>query len=315
MRRLAHGRSDVKQYAGEQVCPVGEGIQSRKRHISGADHQGNQKDRKARQDWRGIPEDHGDAVHGKNLIVALRTKDVLFRSGELDAHQERFKAANQEEDKGSHHIPYSKVLVVYSRKPASDSLRSFPQFCEALLDGERTHCLLRNWDAARLALCHEERTSYRAIPRLMPNKFIRVAPPLDNDAETVCIGKRRNIQKTAWRNMALAANDHSRRGEPRRCGSDKSSLAFGTLYAEAQRRYLESVSPYARRLFHQMAVPEVDSIEGLPPAVALQQQRGSPTTRSSVGSVTTLSNLIRMLYSRAGEYPPQQTILMPNPFR
>ena len=59
-------------------------------------------------------------------------------------------------------------------------------------------------------------------------------------------------------------------------GSGKSSLAFGTLYAEAQRRYLESVSPYARRLFHQMAVPEVDAVEGLPPAVALQQQRGSP---------------------------------------
>src|SRR5712675_1957112 len=89
-------------------------------------------------------------------------------------------------------------------------------------------------------------------------------------------------------------------------GSGKSSLAFGTLYAEAQRRYLESVSPYARRLFHQMAVPEVDAIEGLPPAVALQQQRGSPTTRSSVGSVTTLSNLLRMLYSRAGTYPPGQ---------
>jgi len=92
-------------------------------------------------------------------------------------------------------------------------------------------------------------------------------------------------------------------------GSGKSSLAFGTLYAEAQRRYLESVSPYARRLFHQMAVPEVDEIEGLPPAVALQQQRGSPTTRSSVGSVTTLSNLLRMLYSRAGDYPRHQPLL------
>ena len=89
-------------------------------------------------------------------------------------------------------------------------------------------------------------------------------------------------------------------------GSGKSSLAFSTLYAEAQRRYLESVSPYARRLFHQMAVPEVDEIDGLPPAVALQQQRGSPTTRSSVGSVTTISNLLRMLYSRAGEYPRNQ---------
>ena len=89
-------------------------------------------------------------------------------------------------------------------------------------------------------------------------------------------------------------------------GSGKSSLAFGTLYAEAQRRYLESVAPYARRLFDQMGVPEVDRIDGLPPAVALQQQRGSPTTRSSVGSVTTLSNLLRMLYSRAGAYPPGQ---------
>ena len=92
-------------------------------------------------------------------------------------------------------------------------------------------------------------------------------------------------------------------------GSGKSSLAFGTLYAEAQRRYLESVSPYARRLFDQMAVPDVDDIQGLPPAVALQQQRGSPTSRSSVGSVTTLSNLMRMLYSRAGRYPRGQAEL------
>lgn len=92
-------------------------------------------------------------------------------------------------------------------------------------------------------------------------------------------------------------------------GSGKSSLAFGTLYAEAQRRYLESVSPYARRLFDQMGVPDVDEIEGLPPAVALQQQRGSPSSRSSVGTVTTLSNLLRMLYSRAGTYPPGQEIL------
>src|SRR4026209_1941000 len=96
--------------------------------------------------------------------------------------------------------------------------------------------------------------------------------------------------------------------------SGKSSLAFGTLYAEAQRRYLESVSPYARRLFHQLGVPEVDAIDGLPPAVALQQQHGAPTARSSVGSVTTLSNLLRMLYSRAGVYPPGQPILYAESF-
>lgn len=97
-------------------------------------------------------------------------------------------------------------------------------------------------------------------------------------------------------------------------GSGKSSLAFGTLYAEAQRRYLESVSPYARRLFHQMPVPEVDAIDGLPPAVALQQQRGTPTTRSSVGSVSTLSNSLRMLYSRAGDYPVGQELLYAESF-
>lgn len=97
-------------------------------------------------------------------------------------------------------------------------------------------------------------------------------------------------------------------------GSGKSSLAFGTLFAEAQRRYMESVAPYARRLFHQLGVPDVDEITGLPPAVALQQQRGAATTRSSVGSVTTLSNLLRMLYSRAGDYPPGQPILYAESF-
>jgi len=97
-------------------------------------------------------------------------------------------------------------------------------------------------------------------------------------------------------------------------GSGKSSLAFGTLYAEAQRRFLESVSPYARRLFHQMKVPTVDTIEGLPPAIALQQQKGGTSSRSSVGSVSSLSHLIRMLYSRAGDYPRGLDILYAEEF-
>jgi len=86
-------------------------------------------------------------------------------------------------------------------------------------------------------------------------------------------------------------------------GSGKSSLAFGTLYAEAQRRYFESVAPYARRLLQQVGAPHVREITGLPPAVALQQRRGVPSSRSTVGTLTTLSNLLRMLYSRAGTYP------------
>ncbi|GAA4676041.1 excinuclease ABC subunit UvrA [Streptomyces youssoufiensis] len=86
-------------------------------------------------------------------------------------------------------------------------------------------------------------------------------------------------------------------------GSGKSSLAFATVYAEAQRRYFESVAPYARRLIHQVGAPKVEEISGLPPAVALEQRRSAPTTRSSVGTVTTLSNSLRMLFSRAGSYP------------
>ena len=97
-------------------------------------------------------------------------------------------------------------------------------------------------------------------------------------------------------------------------GSGKSSLAFGTLYAESQRRYLESVAPYARRLVDQVGVPDVDAIDGLPPAVALQQQRGVGNARSTVASVTTLSSLVRMLYSRAGCYPPGQAMLYAEDF-
>jgi len=97
-------------------------------------------------------------------------------------------------------------------------------------------------------------------------------------------------------------------------GSGKSSLAFGTIFAEAQHRFLESVAPYARRLFEQVGVPDVDSIDGLPPAVALRQQRGAPSVRSSVGSVTTISNSLRMLYSRAGVYPPGHAMLFAEDF-
>src|SRR3954465_15070710 len=93
-------------------------------------------------------------------------------------------------------------------------------------------------------------------------------------------------------------------------GSGKSSLAFGTIYAEAQRRYFESVAPYARRLLQQTGAPKVDDIAGLPPAVALQQRRGGTSSRSSVGTVTTLSNLLRMLFSRAGRYPRGATEVM-----
>ncbi len=116
----------------------------------------------------------------------------------------------------------------------------------------------------------------------------------------------RNVDVSIPRNALVAFSGVS--------GSGKSSLAFGTVFAEAQRRYFESVAPYARRLIDQAGVPDVDAIEGLPPAVALQQQRGASNARSSVGSVTTLSSLVRMMYSRAGAYPAHQPMLYAEDF-
>lgn len=88
-------------------------------------------------------------------------------------------------------------------------------------------------------------------------------------------------------------------------GSGKSSLVFETVYAEAQRRYFESLAPYARRLLEQVPAPKVQDILGLPPAVAVQQHRHDSSHRSSVGTVSKLSNSLRMLFSRVGSYPAQ----------
>ena len=86
-------------------------------------------------------------------------------------------------------------------------------------------------------------------------------------------------------------------------GSGKSSLAFGTIHGEGQRRYLESVAPFARRLIGSAVDPQVGAVEGLPPTVALEQSTSGGGARSTVGTVSALSNSIRLLYSRAGDNP------------
>ena len=84
-------------------------------------------------------------------------------------------------------------------------------------------------------------------------------------------------------------------------GSGKSSLAFDTLYAEGQRRYVESMSTYARQFLERMPRPDVDAVEGVPPAIAIEQRNGVRNARSTVGTVTEISDYLRLLFARVGE--------------
>ena len=83
-------------------------------------------------------------------------------------------------------------------------------------------------------------------------------------------------------------------------GSGKSSLAFDTIYADGQRRYLESLSSYARQFLGQMEKPDVDSIEGLSPSISIDQKTTSKNPRSTVGTVTEIYDYLRLLYARIG---------------
>ena len=83
-------------------------------------------------------------------------------------------------------------------------------------------------------------------------------------------------------------------------GSGKSSLAFDTIYAEGQRRYMESLSSYARQFLGQMEKPDVESIEGLPPAISIDQKSTNRNPRSTVGTVTEIYDYFRLLYARVG---------------
>ena len=102
----------------------------------------------------------------------------------------------------------------------------------------------------------------------------------------------KNIDLTLPRNKLIVFTGLS--------GCGKSSLAFDTLYAEGQRRYVESLSSYARQFLGQMEKPDVDSIDGLSPAISIDQKTTSKNPRSTVGTVTEIHDYLRLLYARVG---------------
>ena len=102
----------------------------------------------------------------------------------------------------------------------------------------------------------------------------------------------KNISLTLPRNKLIVFTGLS--------GSGKSSLAFDTIFAEGQRRYVESLSSYARQFLGQMEKPDVDAIEGLSPAISIDQKSTGHNPRSTVGTVTEIHDYLRLLYARVG---------------
>src|SRR5271163_2481786 len=135
------------------------------------------------------------------------------------------------------------------------------------------------------------------LPAALADAPASAAPPAVGGAATIRIrGARthnlRNIDLDLPRGRLTVLTGLS--------GSGKSSLAFDTLYAEGQRRYVESLSAYARQFLAMMDKPDVDSIEGLSPAIAIEQKSCSHIPRSTFGTVTEIYDYLRLLFARAG---------------
>ncbi|HXV07893.1 MAG TPA: hypothetical protein VD791_07680, partial [Burkholderiales bacterium] len=139
---------------------------------------------------------------------------------------------------------------------------------------------------ARIATCTGAWSSTVAVDFIrIPMDFIRIRGARTHNLK--------NIDLELPRNRLVVITGLS--------GSGKSSLAFDTLYAEGQRRYVESLSAYARQFLQLMEKPDVDLIEGLSPAIAIEQKATSHNPRSTVGTVTEIHDYLRLLFARAGE--------------
>src|SRR6188474_2504307 len=117
--------------------------------------------------------------------------------------------------------------------------------------------------------------------------------PICTDAITIYGARQNNLK-----NLSLSIPNGELVVVTGVSGSGKSSLVFDTLYAEGQRRYVETFSPYARQFLDRMDKPQVDAIEGIPPAIAIDQTNPVRTSRSTVGTMTELNDHLKLLYAR-----------------
>src|SRR5215217_7510175 len=126
--------------------------------------------------------------------------------------------------------------------------------------------------------------------------------PISADAITISGARQNNLK-----NISLALPLNELIVVTGVSGSGKSSLVFDTLYAEGQRRYVETFSPYARQFLDRMDKPQVDSIAGIPPAIAIDQTNPVRSSRSTVGTMTELNDHLKLLFARAAELFDKQS--------
>ena len=150
------------------------------------------------------------------------------------------------------------------------------------------------------------------IPRLGKPEFSRIFPGRFSESHSSMeYIKIRGARTHNLKNISLDLPRHKLVVITGLSGSGKSSLAFDTLYAEGQRRYVESLSAYARQFLQLMEKPDVDLIEGLSPAIAIEQKATSHNPRSTVGTVTEIHDYLRLLFARAGDpYCPQHDLVL-----
>src|SRR4026208_1663628 len=127
-----------------------------------------------------------------------------------------------------------------------------------------------------------------------------MAPPADHSPDVIRV---RGAREHNLKNVSLELPRERLIVFTGLSGSGKSSLAFDTIYAEGQRRYVESLSAYARQFLGQMDKPDVDFIEGLSPAISIDQKSASRNPRSTVGTITEIYDSLRPLYARTGHTP------------
>src|SRR5262245_20955067 len=148
--------------------------------------------------------------------------------------------------------------------------------------------------ATAVGRLRSERTNRPAIPPSSPATLL----PMSSTTDTIRVsGARehnlRDVNVTLPKGKLICFTGVS--------GSGKSSLAFDTLYAEGQRRYIESLSSYARQFMGELPKPEVDKIDGLSPSISIQQKTGGRNPRSTVGTITEINDYLRVLYARVGQ--------------